>query len=483
MRRNPVPTFIALAGLSALADTAYAVAPPCATSDGSTQSTACGSYALAANTGGGNTALGFSALTSNSTGFANTASGDQALFSNTSAAYNTANGFHSLASSNANFNTATGAYSLATNSTGAGNTAIGSSAMTFNVSGSRNTGVGTFALNATTASDNTGIGYLSLASNTTGGGNTASGNYSLRANTLGSFNTASGMYALSHNSTGNYNSASGYLALNVNSTGIYNAAFGAAALQSSQTSNENTAMGTGALRFDTTGNRNSATGFTALYNNTTGSGNTAVGSGAGFALTSGSYNTYIGFGTAGRATDFFVTRIGVANPASTTFIAGIGNSAIAGGLPVVVNAATGQIGFAASSERYKTDIHSLGPVSGKLAQLRPVSFHLKTDPDSAIQYGLIAEEVDKVYPELVIRDARGNIQGVRYDELAPMLVKEMQKEQATIAAQAEHSSAQDAEIRDLKQLIAKVEDLEHQVAGLHAQIQESQSKDPVVARR
>ena len=166
-----------------------------------------------------------------------------------------------------------------------------------------------------------------------------------------------------------------------------------------------------------------------------------------------------------------MTRIGVANAASTTFISGIGNFPISGGLPVVVNAATRQIRYAASSERYKTEINSLGTVTAKLVQLRLVSCRVKSDRIGAIQYELIAEEVDTVYPQYVIRDAEGRIPGVRYDE------------QATNAAQAEHSSAQDAEIRNLKQLIAKVADLEQQVARLHAQIQESQSKDPIVARR
>ena len=159
-----------------------------------------------------------------------------------------------------------------------------------------------------------------------------------------------------------------------------------------------------------------------------------------------------------------MTRIGVANAASTTFISGIGNFPIAGGLPVVVNAATRQIRYAASSERYKTEINSLGTVTAKLVQLRLVSFRVKSDRIAAIHYELMAEEVDTVYPEYVIRDAEGRIPGVRYDE------------QAT-------NAAQDAEIRDLKQLIAKVADLEQQVARLHAQIQESQSKDPIVARR
>jgi hypothetical protein len=115
----------------------------------------------------------------------------------------------------------------------------------------------------------------------------------------------------------------------------------------------------------------------------------------------------------------------------------------------------------------------LGSDTDKLMQLRPVRFHLKTDPEGAVQYGLIAEEVNKVYPELVIRDASGKIQGVRYDELAPMLLNEWQKQQRTIAAQNLHTVAQDQEIRDLKKMVAETQ------AGLV----KLEGKNQLVARR
>ncbi len=129
---------------------------------------------------------------------------------------------------------------------------------------------------------------------------------------------------------------------------------------------------------------------------------------------------------------------------------------------------------ALSSERYKTAIVPLGATgTEKLKQLRPVSFHLKTDPKGAVQYGLIAEEVDKVYPELVIRDAAGTIQGVRYDELAPMLLNEVQKQQRINAAQAEQNNAQ----------AAKITSLEQQLAGIQAALVKLQPKDQLVAQR
>jgi hypothetical protein len=132
---------------------------------------------------------------------------------------------------------------------------------------------------------------------------------------------------------------------------------------------------------------------------------------------------------------------------------------------------TTQLGVTVSSERFKTDIAPMGSNSVKLQALRPVTYKLKSDATGTRQYGLIAEEVAKAYPELVIRDQNGRIDGVRYDELAPMLLNELQKQQATAAAQA-------AEIRDLKRQQARfatqseVKDLKQQLQAallkLHA---------------
>jgi predicted nucleotidyltransferase len=153
---------------------------------------------------------------------------------------------------------------------------------------------------------------------------------------------------------------------------------------------------------------NTALGNEALYSNTTGANNIAAGFHAGINLTTGSNN--IDIGNAGEAAESGVIRIGTAGTQSKTFVAGIEGSKIIGAAVYVT--ASGQLGVLASSERYKTAITPMGSISEKLQQLRPVSFHLKTDPQSAVQYGLIAEEVDKIYPELVIRDGQGKIQGV-----------------------------------------------------------------------
>ena len=104
-------------------------------------------------------------------------------------------------------------------------------------------------------------------------------------------------------------------------------------------------------------------------------------------------------------------------------IAGIESSKVTGSAVYVTT--TGRLGVLASSERYKTAIEPMGANTAKLSQLRPVTFKLKTDAEGTRQYGLIAEEVDRVYPELVIRDEAGKVQGIRYDELAPMLLNEI----------------------------------------------------------
>jgi len=147
---------------------------------------------------------------------------------------------------------------------------------------------------------------------------------------------------------------------------------------------------------------------------------------------------------------------------------------------------SGQLGVLASSERYKTDVRTMGAASGRLDELRPVTFKLKTDPEGPVQYGLIAEEVAKVYPELVTRAPDGRISGVRYEELAPMLLNELQEQQQRIAAQEAVNSAQAAEIRDLKQQqkqFATQEDLKDLQQQLQAALAALRSENKLVARR
>ncbi len=356
----------------------------------------------------------------------------------------------------------------------AGDTACGTNALHSDTTGYDNTAMGAYALYFnTTGYDNTASGLFALYLNTTGQYNTAAGAAALEANTTGNNNTASGYQALASNTTGFNNNAAGFESLNSNTTGYQNNAMGVQALYSNTTADNNNAMGFGALFKNTTGFGNSAVGSQALYDNTTGYLNdaigylalnhnttgfstVAIGVEAGFNQTTGHDNIYIS--NSGVAAEIGVTRIGTPSTQTSAYIAGIESSHVTGSAVYVTSG--GQLGVLASSERYKTAIVPLGDANTeKLKQLRPVSFHLKTDPKGAVQYGLIAEEVDKVYPELVIRDNAGKIQGVRYEELAPMLLNEV-KHQA-------------AEIRDLEKLVAEMQ------AGLL----KLQAKDQLLAQR
>jgi hypothetical protein len=243
--------------------------------------------------------------------------------------------------------------------------------------------------------------------------------------TSGSYNSSLGMQALYATTTGNYNTASGYEALYENTSG-----------------QQNTANGVYALHNNKVGSYNTALGVDALYGNGSGESNIGIGYKAGYNITAGSNN--IDIGTLGVAGDSAVTRIGTVGGGVSTqaaaYIAG-DFAALSGGTiqPLYVDYKSGQIGISVSSERFKTGIEPMGASTGKLEQLRPVTFKYKSAPDGARQYGLIAEEVAKVYPELVVRDAKGQILTVRYDELAPMLLNEMNvklaKQDGEIAAQ------------------------------------------------
>ncbi len=201
----------------------------------------------------------------------------------------------------------------------------------------------------------------------------------------------------------------------------------------------------------------------------------------------------IDIGNAGGSTSENGTiRIGTAGTQTRTYIAGIIDSHLRGWHVVISD--DGQLGVEGSSERYKTDIAPMSSNTDKLDKLRPVTFRLKTDPHGPIQYGLIAEEVAKVYPELVIRDRDGKIDGVRYEELAPVLLNEVQKQQTTIAtlveqrdadtmklnAQATEIEEQSIRIGSLEQQVAKVNDLEQR---LNAVLQQLKANDHFVAQR
>ncbi|HEX4242409.1 MAG TPA: tail fiber domain-containing protein [Steroidobacteraceae bacterium] len=424
------------------AGAAYAQQPPDPVQSDSRENTAVGTSALlklqVTESGGlQNTALGFAALGANVSGIQNAAGGSSALQFNTSGSYNTAFGSDALFS----------------NTTGSTNTAVGIESLYSNVSGVQNSAFGAFSLyKNTTGAGNTACGIAALEDNTTGSGNTASGANALMNNGVGASNSSSGYESLYSNTTGSNNTAEGYTALYSNTTGASNTASGNHALYFNTTGYHGTGGGAETLFSNTTGNTNVGYGFEALYHNTTGSNNTAVGPSAGFNLTTGSNNVDIA--NEGFAGESGIIRIGAPSTQTQTFIAGIENSKVTGSAVYVT--AGGQLGVLASSERYKTAIAPMGDDTDKLSLLRPVVFHLKTEPSGQLQYGLIAEEVARVYPALVIRNEAGTIEGVRYDELAPMLLNQVQKQQQRLEKQAELLRAQAAALDKMRGQVAEV---------------------------
>jgi len=305
------------------------------------------------------------------------------------------------------------------------NTRLGFQALDSNTTGDKNTAIGYRAMRDNRAgSENTATGFQALSNNTTGDLNTATGAAALRLNTTGHENTAMGENALRNNISGDSNTAMGVGALGELSTGFDNTAVGHSALGFS-TGGANTAVGVSAL-VRSTGNFNTAVGDIALDSNTTGSHNTALGWRAGDNLTTGDNNIDIGSSVDGVAGESNTIRIGSAQV--RTFIKGI-SGAVVSGAAVVVNAG-GQLGVAASSARFKTEIKPMGNASEAILALRPVSFRYKKeiDPDSTPQFGLLAEEVEKVSPAMVARDAQGKVYTVRYDAVNAMLLNEFLKE-------------------------------------------------------
>jgi len=302
-------------------------------------------------------------------------------------------------------------------------------------------------LSNTTGSGNTAIGDEALTSNTAGDANTASGYAALISNTTGSLNTATGVSALESNTTGSNNTASGYDALFSNTTGVQNTATGWGALASNTTANNNTANGMTALENNTTGHDNIAEGFQALQNNTTGSSNIALGSSAGLNLTTGSNNIDIGaLGVAGESKKIRIGKLGVQ---TATFIAGISGAVVPTGVAVIVDT-SGHLGTTTSSARFKEAIGPMNKASEAILSLRPVSFRYKKelDPERIPQFGLVAEDVEKVNPELVVRDEAGKPYTVRYDAVNAMLLNEFLKEHRTVEEQK-------ATIAQIKSTVAK----------------------------
>jgi hypothetical protein len=319
------------------------------------------------------------------------------------------------------------------------NTFYGSGALE-NQSGALNSAFGYEALYSnTTGTNNTAVGAQTLESNTAGFENTATGALALETNTTGYMNTATGSEALKLNTTGYFNTATGFSALQANTSGAFNTATGSSALADTTTGYYNVASGYDALHYNTTGGENTAMGPWALGSMTTGNENIGIGYAAGYYVSSGSNN--IDIGSWGAAADNGTIRIGTPGNQSSFFVAGVfGASSSLGNAVDVMIDSNGQLVTKNSSIRFKEDVHDMAAASDGLMKLRPVTYRYKqayADGSKPIDYGLIAEEVAQVYPDMVVKNADGQIQTVQYQKLTPMLLNEVQKQHKQLEEQAE----------------------------------------------
>jgi Chaperone of endosialidase len=374
----------------------------------------------------------------------NTAEGENALFSLTSGVGNTAVGWHSLFS----------------NTDGSSNTGVGAGTLLFNV-GDQNAGDGV---------GNTAIGTAALLFNTRGSLNTAVGTQALLSNTAGSLNTAVGSQALPSNTTGSGNTAMGEEALLRNTTGFDNTATGSAALFRNTDGSSNTANGRTALLNNINGNNNTAIGQSALYYST-GNGNTALGANAGNSVTTA--NNVIAIGTGG------------ANVSDSCYIGKIFGATIepTSALNVMIDS-SGKLGTTARSKRFKEEIQPMGKASETILALRPVTFRYKSYKNSPLQFGLIAEEVADVNPDLVARDKNGEIYTVRYDQINAMLLNEFLKQHRKVEEQGRRIEEQEVTIAQLKQEIATVvayaKQQDSKIQEIKTQIEMSKSAPQIV---
>jgi hypothetical protein len=390
---------------------------------------------------GFNTAEGQNALLNLNVngGLANTAVGWFALSSNIDNDFNTAVGAGALLFNQESSNTAVGTAALLFNDQGSGNTAVGTATLVNNSNGNSNSAFGAFALNNNVdGAANTAVGFQALMTNSGGNGNTAIGADTLFHNT-GSENTAVGDSALVFNTAGFDNTATGSSALFSNTNGLANTASGASALFSNTGGQGNSAVGNHALFSNTTANNNTAVGNSALSANSTGAGNTAIG---GIALannTTGSGNIALGNNAGANVTTATsVTCIGAvgANVDNSCFIARIFGSTSSSGIAVFVNS-DGKLGTSTSSRRFKEAIQPMGQSSEALFALDPVTFRYRNeiDPAGMPQFGLVAEDVEKVNPDLIVRDKEGKPYSVRYDQVNAMLLNEFLKEHKRVQEQ------------------------------------------------
>jgi trimeric autotransporter adhesin len=434
------------------------------------------------------TAEGTNALKNLTTGAGNTGVGWYALFSAGAANNNTGVGAGALALNTADNNTAVGTAAMFLNTTGPQNTAFGTAALVFNNGGEGNTATGAFALYTNTEGDfNTANGEYALYFNDTGERNTAIGDSALYSNTEGSRNTAIGNAALLLNIGGSDNTAVGADALSANVSGIGNIALGHRALSANTGGGFNTAVGRRALLNNVTGVQNTAVGFDAGIN-ITGTNNTAVGGNTLFSST-GNGNTALGAYAGGDVTTANnVICIGAsgANVDNSCYVAFVWNQT-GGSQPVYVNS-DGKLGLQVSSRRFKDDIEPIQQASEVIYRLKPVSFRYKAEIESKRTrgFGLIAEDVEQVSPDLVTRGNDDQVNAVRYDAVNAMLLNEFLKEHRKVEKQATTIEQQAAMISKLEKkieaIVAHAREQDSEIQRVRDQVQVNRSDARLAVR-
>jgi hypothetical protein len=344
-----------------------------------------------------------------------------------------------------NFNTAEGDGALFSLTNGISNTALGFNALHDNT-GSQFTG-----------RDNTAVGSETLSDNRTGSFNTAIGSGALNHNKRGSFNTATGDGAIAQSTSGSNNTATGHLAL-VGNSGDGNTAIGALALVDSRNGSSNTAVGLNALA------RND------------GNHNIALGANAGFNLVTGVNNIYIG--DRGVQNESNTIRIGTQGRQRQTYVAGIFGVTVPGGVTVIADS-NGQLGTVTSSERFKDKIKPMDKASEAILALKPVTFRYRheLDPEGIPQFGLVAEEVERINPDLVARDDQGTVYTVRYEAVNAMLLNEFLKEHSKVQT-LEATAAQQQ--KEIKALTASLKEQASQIRKVSDQLEASKATPQIV---
>ena len=387
-----------------------------------------------------------------------------------------------------NYTTAEGCNALQFLGAGFGNTGVGWYSLYLAGDSNYNTGVGGGALALNTGDDNTAVGAAALLLNTDGTDNTAVGTDALVNNTAGTRNCAFGSFALYSNQvSGNGSNAFGFEALYNNDSdgaglGLYNNGFGWEALFSNVDGVWNTAMGD-AAGFGIMGSYNTAIGADAMGGSSTGTENTVVGFNAGNDIATGTGNIYLGVRAGnGVGDEFAFIRIGEPTPPIVydTYIQGIYGRFVSGtNLPVIVDS-DGKLGTAVSSRRFKHDIKPMDKTSEAILALKPVTFHYNSDAKNTPAFGLIAEDVAQVNPDLVVRDKEGKPFTVRYNDVNVMLLNEFLKEHKRVEEQQASISQLKSEMQTM---VVQLKEQAAQIQKVSAQLEMSKPAVKVVVKK